>query len=77
MSRAVARLRGHGRLLTSEVFVVPRDGTADLVGELERAADELHRLDWRLHGVVLVPVRHLEPHQPAKAGPGARGSGRR
>ena len=68
VARAMVRLREHGRLLTGEVFVVPRDDTPDLVGALERAADELHRLDWRLHDVVLVPVRHLEPHPPPRTG---------
>src|SRR5206468_7506562 len=40
VSRAMVRLREHGRLLTGEVFVGPRDGPADLVAELERATDE-------------------------------------
>jgi divalent metal cation (Fe/Co/Zn/Cd) transporter len=37
IGRAAVRLRELGRVLTGEVFVVPRPGTADLVGQVGRA----------------------------------------
>ena len=46
-------------MLTGEAFVVPRD-EARLLDRLERAADLVHSLDWRLHDVNVVPVRSLE-----------------
>ena len=67
VARAMVRLREHGRLLTGEVFVVPRDD-ADVVDRVARAAAELQALDWRLHGLVVVPVRHLEPNPPPRTG---------
>lgn len=66
-ARAMVRLREHGRLLTGEVFVVPRDD-ADLVARLADACEALERMDWRLHGLVVVPVAQLEPHPPARGG---------
>jgi divalent metal cation (Fe/Co/Zn/Cd) transporter len=66
VERAMVRLREHGRLLTGEVFVVPRDD-ADLVGRLARACDELEALDWRLHDLTVVPVARLEPFPPPKS----------
>ncbi|AHG88267.1 cation efflux protein [Gemmatirosa kalamazoonensis] len=66
VTRAMVRLREHGRVLTGEVFVVPRDDTPDLVGALSDAALDLQRLDWRLHELTVVPVRHLEAHPPPK-----------
>jgi divalent metal cation (Fe/Co/Zn/Cd) transporter len=66
VARAMVRLREHGRLLTGEVYVVPRDD-AEVVDRLARAAAELQALDWRLHDLVVVPVRHLEPHPPPRS----------
>jgi len=54
-------------VLTGEVFLVPRDDTPDLVGALSHAALDLQRLDWRLHELTIVPVRHLEAHPPPKS----------
>jgi divalent metal cation (Fe/Co/Zn/Cd) transporter len=67
VARAMVRLREHGRLLTGEVFVVPRDA-ADLLDRTAEAAAELQALDWRVHDLVVVPVRHIEPHPPPRTG---------
>ena len=69
---AGARLREHGHAVTGEVFVVPREGSGmdatQLVRAVEGATKELERLDWRLHGIVVVPVRALESSIPPRVG---------
>jgi cation diffusion facilitator family transporter len=55
---ARARLREEGHVYFGEVFVVPATDR-DLVRNLERAHQQLHDLDWRLHDVVVTPVRVL------------------
>jgi divalent metal cation (Fe/Co/Zn/Cd) transporter len=57
--RAVVRLREDGHLFAGEVIVVPvsEDG---LIDRLEEATEELRGLDWKLHDVVIVPVRDIE-----------------
>ena len=65
VARAMVRLREHGRVLTGEVFVVPRD-EADLLARFERTCERLVALDWRLHELTVVPVRQLEAHPPPK-----------
>jgi cation diffusion facilitator family transporter len=50
---ARARLREQGHVYFGEVFVVPRDGTSDLVDRIEDAHRRLLALDWRLHDVVV------------------------
>jgi hypothetical protein len=52
------RLREDGDVLTGEAFVVPSDEVR-LLDKLEEAADRIHKVDWRLHDVNLVPVRSL------------------
>jgi cation diffusion facilitator family transporter len=66
VERAAVRLREQGRLLSGEVFVVPRPETDDLQGRLEAAAAELTNLDWRLHSLVVVPVSRLDGDSPAQ-----------
>ena len=69
---AAVRLREHGHTVTGEVFVVPRpDGlsAAELLTETERAAAQLERADWRLHGLMVVPVRELEETSPPRVPP--------
>jgi divalent metal cation (Fe/Co/Zn/Cd) transporter len=67
VQQAAVRLREHGRLITGDVFVVTRDAT-DLPERIERAAQELATLDWRLHGLTMMPVRALEPAAPPQTG---------
>jgi cation diffusion facilitator family transporter len=66
VDRAAVRLREQGRILTGQVFVVPNPGTDDLVHRVETAAEELGKLDWRLHGLVVTPVSHLEAEAPPR-----------
>jgi cation diffusion facilitator family transporter len=57
---ARARLREQGHVYFGEVFVVPRNGTVDLVDRLEEAHERLQALDWRLHDVVVAPTPEIE-----------------
>jgi cation diffusion facilitator family transporter len=63
---AAVRLREQGRLMSGEVFVVPRPETADLPNRLETATRKLSNLDWRLHGLIVVPVSQLESEAPPR-----------
>jgi cation diffusion facilitator family transporter len=63
---AAVRLREQGRLLSGEVFVVPRGETDDLPNQLEAATRELNNLDWRLHGLLVVPVSQLNSEAPPR-----------
>jgi hypothetical protein len=54
------------------VFVVPRhDGLSaeQLLAETERTAARLERADWRLHGLMVIPVRALEETSPPRVAP--------
>jgi len=57
---AAVRLREHGHLITGEVLVIA-GSESDLVPKIESAQQELHRMDWRLHSIAIMPVSHLEP----------------
>jgi hypothetical protein len=46
--------------------VVPRGETADLPNQLEAATRELNNLDWRLHGLLVVPVSQLNSEAPPR-----------
>jgi cation diffusion facilitator family transporter len=59
VARARVRLREDGDVLTGEAFVVPRDEN-DLLARLQQASDLLHKIDWRLHDINVVPVRSIE-----------------
>ena len=39
---------------------------AQLVEATDRAAADLARLDWRLHGLMVIPVRALEETSPPR-----------
>jgi hypothetical protein len=43
---------------------VPVDDT-DLIERIERASEHLLDLDWRLHELVITPVRHIQRPEPA------------
>jgi cation diffusion facilitator family transporter len=66
VEKAAVRLREHGRVLTGEVFVVPRVAT-DLVTRAEEGAAELQKLDWRLHDLTVTPVSKLDEEAPPRA----------
>lgn len=60
---AAARMRDLGHLFHVELFVAPHPGawpTADQLDALHQAVSEL---DWKLHDVVVVPVRVLPEAQ--------------
>jgi cation diffusion facilitator family transporter len=66
---AAVRLREHGHTVTGEVFVVPRrDGMSadELVAAIGELAPRLERLDWRLHGLMVIPVHALEEISPPR-----------
>lgn len=56
---ARSRVRDEGHVFHVEVFAVPHAGHAPTVDELEHARDAIDELDWKLHDVVVVPVRRL------------------
>ena len=55
---ARARLREEGHVYFGEVFVIPKTQTG-LLGNIEAAHEMLRALDWRLHDVVISPVREF------------------
>jgi cation diffusion facilitator family transporter len=57
---ARARLREEGHVYFGEVFIVPKDGTVDLVERVREAHDLLQRLDWRLHDIVVAVTPEIE-----------------
>jgi cation diffusion facilitator family transporter len=61
---AEVRLREEGHVFVGEAFVVPVDDQ-DLVKRLERANHHLLGLDWRLHELVIAPVREIDRPEPA------------
>jgi cation diffusion facilitator family transporter len=61
---AEVRLREEGHVFVGEAFVVPVDNE-DLVNRLEWANEHLLGLDWRLHELVIAPVREIDRPEPA------------
>jgi divalent metal cation (Fe/Co/Zn/Cd) transporter len=61
---AEVRLREEGHVFVGEAFVVPVDDE-DLLGRIERANRQLLDLDWRLHELVIAPVREIQRPEPA------------
>lgn len=53
------RLREEGHVYFGEIVVVPAT-TQDLVSNIEAAQDQLHALDWKLHELVIMPVKDLQ-----------------
>jgi cation diffusion facilitator family transporter len=76
VERAAVRLREQGHVITGDVFVVPRaDMTEDaggLVARVEDAANSLSELDWRLHGLTVMPVSQLDGQDPPRLAPAPR-----
>jgi cation diffusion facilitator family transporter len=58
VAKAAVRLREQGHVINGEVFVVPRSEVG-LVSQIERASEELARLDWRIHSLTVMPVSAL------------------
>jgi cation diffusion facilitator family transporter len=55
---AAVRLREDGDVLSGEVFVSPKD-ERDLLERVQEAKRIAQAVDWRLHDLSVVPVRHL------------------
>ena len=69
---AAVRMREHGHTVTGEVFDVPlRDmmNAEELIDASGTLAAELERLDWRLHGLMVIPVHALEERIPPRVAP--------
>ena len=66
VERSGIRLREHGHVLCGDVFLVPREGTADLVHRIEEAADGLMKIDWRLYSLTVTPVSRLDVELPPR-----------
>lgn len=60
IEEAAVRFREHGHLVSGDVWVVPSGPEAGLTERLERLAERLHGLDWRIHDVAVAPVTSLE-----------------
>jgi cation diffusion facilitator family transporter len=71
VEKAAVRLREQGHVIQGEVFVVPRSEVG-LVAKIERASEELARVDWRIHSLTVMPVSALAdgplPRPVVKAG---------
>ena len=66
VDRASVRLREQGHIVSGDVFVVP-SRSDDLVRNVEGLADELASIDWRLHGIAVMPVSHLDGESPVES----------
>lgn len=55
---AKARLREEGHVYFGEVFIIPSTESG-LLSNIESAHERLRALDWRLHDVVISPVREF------------------
>jgi cation diffusion facilitator family transporter len=59
VAEGVVRMREAGHVLTGEVWVVPRDGSVP-VQRIEDLTERLLALDWRVHDVIISPVKSIE-----------------
>jgi divalent metal cation (Fe/Co/Zn/Cd) transporter len=66
VAKAGVRLREHGRRLTGEVFVQPREHS-DLVICLEQTSKAAGDVDWRLHDIAVMAVSDLAQPAPPDA----------
>jgi cation diffusion facilitator family transporter len=66
VSDARVRLREEGHVFTGEVMVVPNT-EEDLTENLDEAAERLLDMDWKVHDLVVVPVRDIHVPDPAEA----------
>jgi cation diffusion facilitator family transporter len=68
VSRGAVRLREEGHVFTGEVMVVPEtealSGGADLLARLDELADRLLDLEWKVHDIVVVPVKEIDIPSP-------------
>ena len=67
-----SRVRDQGHVFHVEAFVRPAGGATPTLAQLEEAVDVLRGLDWKVHDVVVMPVRDLpetipDPHDDRPA----------
>lgn len=60
-----SRVRDQGHVFHVEAFVRPSAGRAPTLEQLEAAVSVLRDLDWKIHDVVVMPVRDLPDTIPA------------
>lgn len=60
-----SRVRDQGHVFHVEAFVRPAAGRAPTLEQLEAAVSVLRDLDWKIHDVVVMPVRDLPDTIPA------------
>lgn len=60
-----SRVRDQGHVFHVESFVRPTGGTGPTLDQLEAAVEVLQDLDWKIHDVVVMPVRDLPDTIPA------------
>jgi divalent metal cation (Fe/Co/Zn/Cd) transporter len=60
-----SRVRDQGHVFHVEAFVRPVAGRAPTLEQLEAAVSMLRDLDWKIHDVVVMPVRDLPDTIPA------------
>jgi predicted RecA/RadA family phage recombinase len=59
VAQAEVCLREEGDIFTSEAFIVPKN-EQNILDHLERIYAKIEQFDWRLHDVVVVPLRSLD-----------------
>jgi cation diffusion facilitator family transporter len=68
VARGAVRLREEGHVFTGEVMVVPDEDAlsqdAQLLDRIEELADRLLDLEWKVHDIVVVPVREIDIPSP-------------
>jgi cation diffusion facilitator family transporter len=71
IEEGATRLREEGHVFTGEVLVVPKTEER-LVERLEKLAEHLLSLEWKVYDIVVVPVREIDVPSPgAPLGPRA------
>ncbi len=60
-----SRVRDQGHVFHVESFVRPAGGTSPTLDQLEAAVKVVQDLDWKIHDVVVMPVRDLPDTIPA------------
>jgi cation diffusion facilitator family transporter len=71
VAAAEVRVREEGHMLFADALVVPRT-ERDLVDRIARMTEDALELDWRLHDLVVMPVREL-PRDARTADTGREG----
>jgi divalent metal cation (Fe/Co/Zn/Cd) transporter len=66
VAHAAVRLREHGRALTGQVLVVPRDGT-DVLALVNDVVECACEVDWRIHDLAVMPVARIDSISPPRA----------